>query len=688
MPPPSSSSRGKPTEAVPAKKKLFEEDSDLASSDDDQEEGGAAVGGSSLKINKEYARRFEHNKKREELQRLEEKYGSSTKGKAIADGDSDEDSSESSEDETEDEDAHLVTDQLDAEISATLQALRSKDPRIYDKTSVFYKPFDASEDAPSKQKEEKPITLRDYHRERYMRGDIGADEEEAPQQPRPKTYDQKQQELKEAVVSELKAAIGDEEEWSDDDAFLKPKKAQESQNEALGENGIHPSRAAALKPTLTELDVANADKNPEDYLTKFMATKAWVPEEGSRWAAFDSDEDDAAADEKADEFEHAYNMRFEDPEKSNEVLKSFSRNVVTEKSVRREEMTGRKRQRMLEQEKKEAEKQERREEKARLRRLKVEEAAEKLAKIKKAAGISGKALKEEDWAKFLDDAWENDKWEEEMTKAFGEDYYAEEDNLSLGGGEDDDDEDEQGAGHATKKKNPKKPKWDDDIDIKDLIPDFDGDNQPAITLSDSEPEAAGAPQDEDDDDDDDEDDEGRPTKKRKTAKDHKLDKINAKREARKERMKLEAFVESKMELDNPSALAAQSRAKAPAFRYREVSPNAFGMTSRDILLAPNDAALNEFAGLKKLATYRDADKKRKDKKKLGKKARLREWRRETFGREFEHSGPTFGFERLLGPEAAAAAAAAEAAPRETGEENTKKKRKRSKNKGGAKVTEA
>jgi len=56
------------------------------------------------------------------------------------------------------------------------------------------------------------------------------------------------------------------------------------------------------------------------------------------------------------------------------------------------------------------------------------------------------------------------------------------------------------------------------------------------------------------------------------------------------------------------------------------------LTARDILLA-EDKQLNEFAGLKKLAAFRDPEKKRKDMKHLGKKARLRKWRLETFGNE-------------------------------------------------------
>ena len=41
----------------------------LNDSDSDSEDGGAAIQDSAFKVNEEYARRFEHNKKREERQR-------------------------------------------------------------------------------------------------------------------------------------------------------------------------------------------------------------------------------------------------------------------------------------------------------------------------------------------------------------------------------------------------------------------------------------------------------------------------------------------------------------------------------------------------------------------------------------------------------------------------------------------
>ncbi|KAF5661696.1 KRI1-like protein [Fusarium heterosporum] len=637
----------------------------LDDSDSESEDGGAAIAAPDFKVNEDFARRFEHNKKREERQRLEEKFKKT--GKQPGD-DEDEDSSS---DEEEDEDGFLATEDLDAQISATLQAIRNKDPKVYDKEVTFYKPDDPTATTTDKEKKEKPVYLKDYHREKYLRGDTGADDGDEDV---PMSYNQEQDALKKSIVAEMHAAVEDDSD-EEDGGFMK-RKASEKQK--VDSNGVHPSRKVAL--TVTEADVANADKNPETFLSNFMSARAWVPPDGSNWKAFESDEGEDD-DDRADEFEQAYNLRFEDPERSNEFLRSYARDVAAAKSVRREEKTGRKRQRELERERKEAEKKERREEKARLKKLKLDEAQEKLRKIKRTAGSAGKDLTDEEWIKFLDDAWEDDKWEEEMRKRFGDDYYAQKDDALAS---DHEGESEDGG---RKSKHPKKPKWDDDIDIKDIIPDFEDDiEKPDISLSDVERDVT-------QEEEDDEEDDGRASKKRKT--DHKKARKESQKQARQERAKLEALVDAKLELSNHALLKQPSHAP---FRYRETSPQSFGMTARDILLAPSDAALNDYAGLKKLATFRDQEKKRKDKKRLGKKARLRQWRREIFGREYEREGPTYGFERLISGDDEVGGAVIE--PRsdkkrkqkDDGDDNVvgdvgerKKKRKRSKGKKSASV---
>ncbi|KAH6681628.1 KRI1-like family C-terminal-domain-containing protein [Halenospora varia] len=615
------------------------DDSDSSSSEDESS-GGVELEQPGFKINEEYAKRFEHNKKREELQKLEEKFQKKLKpanGKPY--GDKYDEDSESSSDEDEDDEGFLATEDLDAEISATLQAIRSKDPRVYDEKVTFYKPIEVSaengEGTAADSKKEKPMYLHDYHRENLLKGNIGEEEEGLPV----RTFVQEQEHLRNEVVREMHAAAeADSDDDDEDGGFLIPKSKPQPVKD-----GIHPSRAAKVK---VDLDVASADKDPENFLSNFMAARAWVPSDGARFQPLESDDEEE--DDRAEKFEAAYNLRFEDPAGSNEMLKSYARDVVAAKSVRREEPNTRKKQRDAQREKREAEKQERDADRARLRQLKIGEMEEKLQKIKKAAGLKGKALKDDEWTKFLDEGWDDEQWETEMSKKFGEDYYAEQE----GGSEDE----EQGS---SKKKKVKKPKWDDDIDIQDLVPDFveEDEQRLAFTLSDdesqdSDDEASSAP------------------KKGKTSKDRQKERQDKKKAARLERKKIEELVDNQMDISLPS------NSKQPSvFRYRETSPISFGLTARDILMAP-DASLNQFAGLKKMAAFRDADKKRKDKKNLGKKARLRQWRKETFGNE---DGP----EIVIG--------ASNDASEETGGvdivEGKKKKKRSRKNKGKAKEVE-
>jgi len=530
-------------------------------------------------------------------------------------GDKYDEDEDSSSDEDEDDEGFLATEDLDAEISATLQAIRNKDPRVYDEKVTFYAPIEETLPKDDKQKAEKPMYLRDYHRENLLKQANGedADMEDAP----PMTFAEEQEKLKQTVVQEMHAAVSDEDE-DEDGGFLIPKSKPEKPAKTAT---IHPSRRQKI-----ELDITVADKDPETFLSNFMAARAWLPGEGSAWQPLESDDEEE--DERADKFETAFNLRFEDPKASNEVLKSYARDIIAEKSVRREEPKSRKKVRDAEREKREAEKRQREEEKGRLRKLKIDQMEEKLAKIKKAAGLSGKTLKDKEWTTFLDEGWDDEAWEAEMNKKFGEDYYAEPE----AGSDEDSDAEEEGK---SKKKKVKKPKWDDDIDIKDIIPDFVDEEEaekPVFALSDDEAEEVSESDEQ----------EGSSKKKSKSSKDRKSEAQAKKKAARLERKKIEELVDAKLDVDHA---ILPTKSKAPSrFRYRETSPTSFGLTARDILMAP-DTSLNQFVGLKKMATFRDAEKKRKDKKRLGKKARLREWRKETFGNE---DGP----EIIIGEKAA------------------------------------
>ncbi|GAB1732304.1 hypothetical protein NU195Hw_g121t1 [Hortaea werneckii] len=656
----------------PAKRaKLLSDDEPSSSEDEGGRKAGVALPSkpdeaqNGFKINAEYAKRFEHNKKREERHRLEEKFGSG-KGKGQngtgKGGASDEEDEEDSEDEeSEDDDAELATEQLDAEIMDTLQAIRRKDPRVYDNSVKFYREFDPEKEGAQKEKKEKPMYLQDYHRANYLAG-AAEDETGAEADQPPRTFAQEQEDMRKELVGGMHAAAKDEQkedggaaEDDDEDDFLVAKSKPRHDSLPATTTAASGSSAAPQQPNqnkrkrLTDADISTAEKDPETYLSNFMAARAWLPSDGARWQAFDSDDSDD--DRRADEFEEAYNMRFEDPSKSNEKLASFARDVG-KYGVRREEKSGRAKARERERERKEAEKREREEEKARLRKLKIEEAEEKVNRIRDAAGLRGKDIDLDQWKDIIEGDFDDAQWDQEMQRRFGDQYYAQDEEG--GDGSDVEMEDAEGGGG---KKKAKKPKWDDDIDIHDLVPDFkDKDENPNITLSDDD-EAAGdaeggapLPTGEEEVDSDD-DDSSAPKKKKKTKKDRQQEKADAKRAARKQRAQIEEMVDASLPLQHPT-LSTTTSNKNPGtqstpsmgFRYRETSPTSFGLSARDILFA-DDKQLNEFAGLKKFHSFREEEKKARDRKKFSKKARLRQWRRETFGDVEE---PTGGFERVLG----------------------------------------
>ncbi|KAI9873976.1 MAG: KRRI-Interacting protein 1 [Pleopsidium flavum] len=579
-----------------------------------------------FRVNEEFARRFEHNKKREELHRLEEKYGKLSAPTKRKRGTNEEEAEASidgstSESEDEDDEGFLATEALDAEISATLQAIRARDPRVYDEKTTFYSQIDdENEDRVSGSgKKEKPMYLRDYHRKNLLEGSNGEDGAEDI----PRTYVQNQEDLKQSIVKEIHAAanagnsgsiaqdVYNEEE--EDGGFLVPKSKNPTGS------GIKEDMAG--KSRLEELNVELANQDPEHFLSTFISARGWVPSSTSRFQPFESDDEDE--DRRAEAFEEAYNFRFENPKGANEKLLSHARDAAAKYSVRREEPNSRRKTRDLQRAKKEVESKEREDEIARLRRLKVEEVAEKVRKITEAAGLRGKAVSEDEWANLIDSEWDEDRWEEEMNERFGKSYYAERDVE----GEDDGESIE-----PKKSKKVKKPRWDEDIDIKDLIPGFQDDEENEklpFTLSDEDLDAdsiaeqveSGIVRNES----------GESRTKAKTQKGRRLqERHDRKKETRRERLKIEQIVDEKFNFND--AMPPSRSKYAGQFRYRETSPITYGLTARDILMA-SDSQLNQFAGLKKMAAFRDTEKKQKDKRRLGKKARLRQWRKETFGSE-------------------------------------------------------
>ena len=558
---------------------------------------------------------------------MEEKYGKSSAPPAREHGSRVEDdemgSTGSSSEEEEDDEGILASETLDLQIQNTLEAIRKKDPRVYNKETTFYTvPEEEAENPTDKTKKEgKPMYLSDYHRRNLL---DSANAETDTLEDQPATYAQQQDELKNVIVKEMHAAANDDvvrengHDEDDIDEFLIRKPSARDEDVVSKHNRNMPS----------SLDVEGAEKDPETFLSNFMSARAWVTSEDSKFQPFESDDEEE--ERRADLFEEAYNLRFEDPKTANEKLLSHARDAAAKYSVRKEATNPRKKARELERARKDAARQHREEEKARLRKLQIAEAEEKIKKIKEAAGLRGKLLDHHDWAAFLEEGWDDQRWEEEMDKRFGDNYYA------------DRDVDQNNDGHTSDKRKMQKPRWADDIDITDLVPDFDAtENQrPIFKLTDEESEGGGGPI------------QGgkvdglgnlvsRIHDDVKATSNKKRNHDELKKAARQERRKVEQLVDQQIEVQE--TLSSFGKKHAGYFRYRETSPTAYGLTAQDILMA-SDSQLNQYAGLKKLAAFRDAEKKKKDKKRLGKKARLREWRKDTFGSD---KGPQKTFAEVL-----------------------------------------
>ena len=84
---------------------------------------------------------------------MEEKLGGSLKRKRPG-HEANEHSSDESTSESEDE-GELATAALDSEILATIKAIRSKDPRVYDENAKFYDAIDQNEASTEPQTEER-----------------------------------------------------------------------------------------------------------------------------------------------------------------------------------------------------------------------------------------------------------------------------------------------------------------------------------------------------------------------------------------------------------------------------------------------------------------------------------------------------------------------------------------------------
>lgn len=493
---------------------------------------------------------------------------------------SDDDDEDLESSEEEDEYGQLITDNVETGINKVLEALKNDPKKLLDPNLKFFDDPEKNSALKEKINKEKPMYLKDYHRQNLLSGDFKHedDENEYGTVDGEKPFVVTEREERNQLLSDIKSAFndGEDDDGSDDD-FLKKKESKKDDIE---------------KPKTV---LPDPEKNQEAFLNAFLDNQAWIPKKNDKVLDLDKidNDDEEDFDNAVEDFEKAYNFRYEDPNAAEIV--SYARNQAT---LRRSNTNSRKRQRDKKNELKEKENQEKEELLKKKKTQKMNKVLDRLTKIKEAVGeeVSDETIQKVFGNSLLDEDFDDADWDSKMAQIFDEQYYGNEDS---------------------------KPEWGEDDEI---MGDFHKENKEDSDQAEDQEQAQ-------------EDLDGEPPKK-KSKKEKLKEKKSSKKEKQSLKEKAHQIVESNAVkiLDEVEDERGRSQDKEEVtFKYRDVSPETFGLSTRDIILA-DDKQLNSFIGIKKFAPYRSKEQALKDKRKYAKKKHLQDWRKEVF---HDKNGPRF-----------------------------------------------
>lgn len=481
---------------------------------------------------------------------------------ALKESDVDDDDESSSEEE--DDYGDLVTEDVEQGLNEVLKAIRSGDERLFDKNVKFFKePEEAV-----KEKKPKPIYLKDVLTENLLDGtNLKEDsEDDMDHEEIPFAVQQRDQNAK--LLGEINEAAGSDSD-SEDDFLVKKEKKQTDEDET--------------DPLKVNIILPDPKDDKERFLDEFMSKHAWLPNKGKTPTAA-IEEDDSEFEDAADQFENAYNFRFEDP--NAKELITYSRNVA---SMRREKLSKRQRKRLREKEEEDKVKEEKENLIKTKKQKKMNLVLDRLKEIKQAVGddVSDDRILSVFGDSLMKDDFNDEEWDAKMNELFNDEYYQ----------EDDDQEDNE------------KPTWDD------LDDEMANDKDEVV------------------DEEEDAEEEQSSSKKssKKDSKKKQKSQLNSLKEVAEklvEAKKLDIVTEVEEERGRIKSMEGDSL----RYKYREVDPESYGLTDYEILNA-DDKQLGEFINISKLATYRPEDKVLSDKRKVMKNKYISQWRKNTFGHE-------------------------------------------------------
>ncbi|CAN4110338.1 unnamed protein product [Withania somnifera] len=517
-----------------------------------------------IEINEEFARRYEHNKKREDLQRLEE-----LKKKGLVDENDEEEDTSSEEEEEEEDDLHPSTnlkffDGL-LKIKKGDPLLNNKDAKLFDSESET-----ESKEKKMKKKEKKPMYLKDVVSKHLM--EEGPEFGEEVEEKKAKTYTEEQDDLRQEFLN----AVKEDEEEEEEDLF----KVKEAEN-GLGDDDEGDTE---FTKKLDEF-FGEDDKLDEEtvFLKDFFRKEMWRDDKKGKRDGHVMEEVEFSEDEeeieRQEDYEREFNFRFE--ENAGDRVWGHSRKV--EGSVRKK-TNARKLQRERKEDRMAQAEEERKQELKRLKNLKKKEMKEKLQKIKETAGIGddGVCLLDVD---DLEEEFDPDEYDRKMKKAFGDSYY---------------DADDMDAEFGRDEDELEKPDFDKEDELLGLPKGWDNVDQPRDGFLSTREKLLKAIENEGDhekttDDnkgsgyDDEAPEEGKRKKKRKRTN-------TAMKEAR------EQLMEEYYKLDYEDTIG-DLRTR---FKYRPVKAKRFGLAPEEVLMM-EDKELNQYVPLKKIAPYREKE---------------------------------------------------------------------------------
>ncbi|GMH98765.1 hypothetical protein TrVE_jg8855 [Triparma verrucosa] len=530
-----------------------------SSSDSDSESSIARGSSSAIKINKKFARDWESKKRREEL------------SNARQDGIDLDEGYSSSSSESEDEDAELLTPNVDLKVLETINRIRSKDPSIYDSSTDFFKGVvpDPSSIQSANQKSSKKMAYKDVVREQIMEEMVSDDENTSNQKnlsvsnPNRLAYDAEQESNRQAFLSSFK---DDGSESDDGDVLSKKKSSALSMSEQEHERKMQEEfeKMKGLSSAASPMrDPKGEVADGEDFLMDFSMKRKWVDEATSFDPKKDIQEIEEEEEEldRVDAFESKYNFRFEE-EGGNQIINYSRENKDTVRKTddkRKKDREARRERKALERKKKE-------EQLAHLKNQKRAEIKNQIDQIKDIGGIQEADIDEKLMAKMMDGDFDPDEFEKAMQKAYGDEFYEEEDETWK----------TQSDVKADLAKDDEVKFYYDEVDEGDDQDSDNSDSDSSSAPSSSSSSSSSVPL------------------ASSSITPTTTEKLN---EAKK---KTKSLVDELYKLDYEDIIGDMPT----RFKYKAVEKNDYGLKAEDILAA-DDSELNNYVSLKKLAAYRD-----------------------------------------------------------------------------------